>query len=72
MYLTEKCQKLENKSIENIQSEKEREKKAKKKKPLTEHEEQVEQHQKQYTCNWSPRRSRKYYAEETTETIVNN
>lgn len=46
MYLTEKCQKLENKSIENIQSEKEREKKVKKKKTLTEHEEQVEQHQK--------------------------
>lgn len=47
-------------------------KKGENKKPLTEHEEQVEQHQKQYTCNWSPRRSRKYYAEETTETIVNN
>lgn len=42
------------------------------KKKLTEHEVQLEQYQKQHTCNWGPRRSRKYYAEKTKETIVNN
>ena len=44
----------------------------KKLKILTEHEEHVEQYQKQYTYNWSPRRSRNNQAEKAKETIAKN